>query len=264
MKNMKVLKIFMITGLAVSMLSSCKEDDMFDNLGSSSSGEYQAQLRVTLNTRRPAVGDSVILTANAAHRSDKIKSVEFVATQVEKYGVNIELGATTVTTYNAEDGVALMIVVDTIVNNVVWKSIDNAGGALNDYFVASTNNYVVNGVFKNFEPTELEDEDLIQSLPNEAFEILKNQLAPKITVADYLLLFPTAPNEHFVMSGATKTAVSATGKAYLRENLQKDNLISGGLVSAKKAGTILTKLTVKLTSENQTVSTVSNDFETPY
>ncbi|RRN77795.1 hypothetical protein EIM50_17805 [Pseudoxanthomonas sp. SGD-10] len=135
---------------------------------------------------------------------------------------------------------------------------------MNNYFVTSTNNYVVNGVFKNFGPTDLEDGDLIQVLPNEAFEILKNQLSSKITVADYLVLFPTAPNEHFVMSGANKTAVSAIGKAYLIANLDRNGLINGGLVSAKKAGTILTKLTVKVVAENQTVSSVSNDFETPY
>ena len=261
---MKLNRIFIIAGLTISLLTSCKEDDMFNELGSSSTGEYQAQLRVTLNTRRPAVGDSVILTANVAHRNDKIKSMDFIATQIERYGVNLELGNTTVTTFNAEDEIALMIVVDTIANNVLWKSLDNTNGTLNDYFVTATNNYVVNGVYKNFEPANLEDGDLIQSLSIEAFEILKNQLSSKITVADYLALFPTAPNDHFIMSGVTKTAISNIGKAYLISNLDKNGLVNGGLVSAKKAGSILTKLTVKVVADNQTVSSVSNDFETPY
>jgi hypothetical protein len=257
---MKLHKLFLLAGLAVSMLA-CKKEDMVGRLGNSTTGEVVPEVRVTLNTRRPALGDSVVLTTSTWHKSDKITKVEYLATQYDEYGINLSLRNTILKTYT--DSVKNLIVVDTLQSNEPYFSVSAENKELDKYYVTESNNYVVRGAYKDFAITEIKDADLINSLPAEVFELLKTQLAVAIKVADYALLFPTAPNENYTIVSGAKTGISTLGKTYLIENLTADKL-NTILLEATKAGSLKTTLTVRVSAQKSAKTEVVNEFETAY
>lgn len=257
---MKLHKLFLLAGLAVSMLA-CKKEDMVGRLGNSPTGEVVPEVRVTLNTRRPALGDSVVLTTSTWHKSDKITKVEYFATQYDEYGINLNLRNTSLNTYT--DTLKNLIVVDTLQNNVPYFSVSSENKALDNYYVTESNNYVIRGAYKEFAVSNLVDQELISSLPANVFELLKTQLAVAIKVADYALLFPTAPNENYIMSGTVKTGISTLGKSFLIENLTAEKL-NAILIDATKKGRLNTVLTVKVSAQKSAKTEVTNEFETTY
>lgn len=245
-------------------MMACKKESAIENLGSASNSGYNAELRVSLSTRAPALYDTVIVTASTWQKNDKIAKVEFLKTMIEKFGVTLELENTTIETW--DDTAPLLIVTDTASKEEAFRTINN--DELNNFFVTASNNYVIRTEFVDFKPFvgtyPANGAELLRQLPNEAFEILKSQLTFYIGVADYEKLFPSAPNDHYTMSGSSRTGISTVGKTYLKSNLTRQNLIDNGLKSITKIGTLTAIVTIKVTTEGGAVVTSQSSFSSTY
>lgn len=254
---MRFYKIFLVAGLAIGMLS-CKKESPITDLGNpTASNSARATLRVTLNNRAPAIGDSIIQTASTWHVNDKIDKIEFSETVVEKFAVNITLANTTLN--SVVDAKPVFLVVDSVAKNNIYRTINNQNNEFNSFFETFSDAYVIRDAYKKFIPKDIKDADLINSLTDEGFASLKNHLGFNINVADYRILFPSAPSTH--ISGAV---LSATGRENLNANLTKQLLITNGLRTATKKGDLIVSLKVKVFSETTASNEVVNVFVAKY
>jgi hypothetical protein len=254
---MRFYKIFLVGCLVISMLS-CKKESPITDLGNPiASNAARASLRVTLNNRTPAIGDSIILTASTWHVKDIIDKVEFSETVVEKYAVNIVLNNTTLNSF--VDDAPIFIIVDSLVKDQVYYSIINQNNELNKFFETISDAYVIRNVYKKFIPKDIKDAELINALTDEGFASLKNHLSRNINVQDYRALFPSAPSSD--ISGSTLTAA---GRANLNANLTKQLLINNALKTATKKGELIVSLKVKVTSQNNAFNEVVTVFQAKY
>ncbi|WP_256012630.1 hypothetical protein [Desertivirga xinjiangensis] len=262
---MKNCKIFLFAILVVVGLS-CKKNNPIEEIGALGGG-HKAQLSVSLSNRTPALGDIVVVTATTSHKSDKITKVEFSHTLSERFGIYLSLDNTVINTWH--DTNPILIVRDTIVNNDIWKTVSSgAADDLENYYRTNENYFVIPARYTLFAQRagkyDLAGPGLLLQLPDEAFEILKSQLARTIKVSEYARLFPTAPDGNYVMTAGTKTAISAIGKAFLRSNLSKQNLIDNGLKEIHKEGVMAASVNVRVTTENGIIKETSNSFESAY
>jgi hypothetical protein len=253
---MKLYKIFLIAILAVGLQSCKKESPIEDIGGATGNNEHMASLRVTLNNRNPALGDSIVVTASTWHIKDQIAKVEFIRTVVEKYAVNMELTNTSLNSW-LDDKTPAFLIADSLYKNEVWKVVTKA--ELNPYFETLTDSYVIRQSYKEFKQSDVKDAALINAISNEGFLSLKDHLSRKINVLDYKLLFPTAPAGD--ISGTTLTAA---GKLNLMNNLTRELLISKVLKTATKKGDLILSLKVKVTAQQAAVNEVTNVFQTKY
>lgn len=262
---MKIKNIFWIASIPFLMMG-CKKESPLEDLGGSLNNDYRAELRVSLDKRVPLLGDTVEFTASTWQKNDKIKQVAFLKTLVEKFGIIFELDNTSFNTWDATNPV--LVVTDTIQNKVSFKTVTSSNKELDNYYVTSSNNYVVDAEFTDFKLIDgaypASGNNLLLQLSTEAFEILKSQLAYHISVADYAKLFPTAPVTNYTLSGSTRVGISTTGKNYLRENLTKQQLINNGIKQIKKNGRFYATVTVEVTTENGAVTNIANSFESVY
>ncbi|WP_207428727.1 hypothetical protein [Pedobacter sp. SYSU D00535] len=261
---MKLYMIALMAGLMMSM-AACKKQSPVEELGATS-GRLRAEVRVTLSNRRPALEETVRVTASSWHTEDRISKVEFLHTLIEKFGVKLQLDNTTFSTWSSTDPV--MVVTDTIKKNEVWKSVSSVNKELDNYFVTATNNYVISGDYTLFKPVPgtyaMEGQELLMKLSEEAFSILRNQLSFVIAVADYQKLFPNAPAANYTTSGTTRTGISDAGRAYLRANLTRQLLVDTGFKSLKKEGTLRAILTVRTIVDSGAAAEVVNEFESTF
>lgn len=253
---MKLNKIFLVAVLAMVVLA-CKKESPIENIGSvTGNDEHRASLRVSLNNRTPAVGDSIVITATTWHVTDQINQVDFIRTVVEKYAVNLELNNTSLNSWLDEKTPAFLIV-DSLYKDEVWQTVDHS--SLNRYFETISDAYVIRKVYKEFKPAEVKDAALINAMPDEAFRSLKDHLSRNINVLDYKALFPTAPASHI-----TGSVLSAEGKANLNANLTRQLLISNVLKSAYKKGDLILSMRVKVGAQKTAANEVINVFQTKF
>ncbi|WEK19517.1 MAG: hypothetical protein P0Y49_22345 [Candidatus Pedobacter colombiensis] len=261
---MKRYIMVLLAGLSL-LTVSCKKNIPMENLGTSG-GRYNPQLSVALSNKAPAFGETTVVTATTSQRNDKIAKVEFLHTLSERFGVQLSLTNVTIKTWDVTS--PLMVVRDTIAKNVAWKTVSATDKSLDNYFVTSANNYVIPAEYSLFVQTDgkykISGPDLLRQLPNEAFEIIKSQLTFVIGVADYVKLFPAAPDANFVITGGVKTSISDAGKIYLRQNLTRELLISNGLKEIKKIGVMAAAVTVTVTTVDGAQTSISNSFESTY
>ncbi|WP_304064803.1 hypothetical protein [Pedobacter glucosidilyticus] len=254
---MKCINIFLIAGLALGLLS-CKKESPITDLGNTlDNNAHRATLRVTLNNRAPAIGDSIILTASTWHINDIIDKVEFSETIVEKYAVNLVLNNTTLNSF--VDDVPVYLVVDSVATDNIYYTIINENNELNKFYETLSDAYVIRNVYKKFMPQDIKDAELINALSDEGFASLKDHLSRNINVLDYRALFPTAPASD--ISGGSLTAA---GRANLNANLTRQLLINNALRTATKKGELITNLKVKVTSQNKAFNEVLTVFQAKY
>lgn len=261
---MKKHKIVLLLALTMLMFS-CKKKSPIGDLGTSTE-KFSAQLAVSLSNRTPVVGEAIVITATTAQLNDKIAKVDFLHTLSERFGVQVILDNATINTWSTT--APTMVLRDTIARNAVWGTVLSGARALDNYYVTAGNNYVLPMPYTLFVQTDgkykLTGSELLLSLPNESFEIIKSQLTFVIGVADYSKLFPGMPDTHYVITSGVKTAVSSLGKTYLRENLTRNILINNGLKEIRKKGMLVSTVTVRVTTEAGVQTSVSNSFESVY
>ncbi|TKC05121.1 hypothetical protein [Pedobacter frigoris] len=252
---MKLYKIFLVAVLAMFVLA-CKKESPIEDIVGSSNDDHRASLRVTLNNRTPALGDSIVITASTWHVSDQIAKVEFIRTAVEKYAVNLELNNTSLNSW-IDDKTPAFLIVDSLHKEEVWRTVDKSD--LNRYFETLSDSYVIREAYKEFKQADAKDAALINAISEEGFKSLKDLLSRSINVLDYKALFPAAPAGD--ISGASLTAA---GKENLNKNLTKQLLISNALKTATKKGDLIVTLKVKVTAQKSAVNEVINVFQTKY
>lgn len=253
---MKINKICLIAAMVIFMLA-CKKESPIENIGSATgNNEYRASLRVTLNNRTPAVGDSIVITATTWHALDQINKVDFLRTVVEKYAVNLELNNTSLNSW-LDEKTPVFLIVDSLYKDESWKSI--SGDGLNRYFETASDAYVVRQVYNDFKPVDLKDAALINAMPDEAFKSLKDHLSKNINVLDYKTLFPLAP-----VTDITGSVLSSGGRNNLNANLTRQLLINTVLKSAYKKGDLILSLKVRVTAQKTAANEVINVFQTKY
>ncbi|WP_439882071.1 hypothetical protein ACSX1A_02695 [Pontibacter sp. MBLB2868] len=261
---MKIYKTLLL-GLGVCALAACEKDEPMAELGKTS-GLYSPEVQMTASNRAPETGDTVAFTVTTWQRNDDIAKVELLHKLYEDFGLYFELDKTVVETWDPD--APLMVVSDTIANNVTWKTFPEDGMSLNDYYVTSNNAYVLRGEYKQFKPESgkysLEGEELLDQLPDEPYQILLNQLSYAITVAEYEKLFPEADDTKYKMTGGARTGISSAGQAYLRNNLTKELLKEKGFKELKKVGNIHTVVTARITTSSGVVAERTNEFKSTY
>lgn len=262
---MKIIKLLILSGFLAGILSSCEKDNPVADLGTNS-GAYRAGLTVAFSGATLEPEDTLTVTATTSHRNDKISKVEFLHTLYEKFGVIMELNnGTRVVTWTESD--PNMVVTDTVINNGVWNSVSSENNELNNYYQTETGKYVIRAQYDlfNSEGSKYPNEvGLLTLLPEEAFAILKNQLAYAVTVKDFEQLFPDADDSNFTVTGGVRTGISTTGREYFKQGLTKSLLQGTGFKEIKKAGKIYAVVTVRVTAEGNAVSEVSRNFEAFY
>lgn len=260
----KLYRLFLIPVAALALVS-CEKDEPMEELGRASDS-FRPEVRLALSNRTPELAEPVTFTVSAWHRNDNITSIELLHKLYEDFGVYFELETTKLTTWDETD--PLMVVTDTIANNTAWKSVPGDGKSLNDYFITSTNNYVVQGEYTHFQPVggaySAEGEELLNQLPAEAYQILLNQLGYAITVAEFSNLFPDAPETSYTLTGTARTGISPAGRAYLQSNLTKALLLEKGFKAIRKVGKLHAVVTARVETDNGTATEVSNEFNTTY
>lgn len=249
---MKNILIYIAIFSVVLGLSSCKKNDPITELGSSN-GQFSAQLSVSYNNTKPALGDTVIVTASTWQRDDKMDKIQFKQTIFESFGIVLSLqkGTKIDTKENVESNTSYstLILSDTIKNKDVWDTVLEKD--LDNYWVTASNNYVIRKPYelKRVAGKYPNDVTLISTLSPVDFGVLKSVLAYNITKDDYLLLFPNAPANHF-----TSTALSQIGIDNLKANLSKEGLTSIIKDIAKK-GTYNVTIEVDAITPTGTVTT---------
>lgn len=243
----------------VVLLVSCKKNDPITELGDSD-GEYYPMLRVTYSSNLPNVGDSVVVTASTWQRDDKIAKVEMTETAIEMFGLDFKMKkGTHVLTLDREDKLELLVITDTISNNVPWFEVNNTNNELNKYFVTESNNYIIQVpyVFELKTAKYVDDASVINELNSDEFNVLKSILAYAINQEDYKEIFPSAPSDHY-STGAY--ALSKLGMDNLKENLTKQMLVNS-IVSFKKVGDFSSKITINVITPSGAVKSSSNSFQ---
>lgn len=220
-------KVILYTVLLVTVFwsSSCEKNDPITELGTTN-GEFSAQISMSFNNTRPAIGDTVAITVSTWQRDDRFDRIEFHETIFESFGIQLRLEkGTSIDTKDIASGnstFSTLILTDTIKNMAVWNTV--LAKDLDQYWVTVSNNYVIRFEYEveRLDGKYPSDISLISSLSDIDFAILKSILAYNITKEDYLLLFPEAPETHFTNGGTY--ALTQSGINNLKENLVKENL----------------------------------------
>lgn len=218
---MNRILLYICSLLVLSVATSCEKNDPITELGTTN-GEFAATLRVSYNNTRPAIDDTLIVTASVSQRDDRFDKVVFSETVFETFGIDLQLlKGTAIKT--KEETFSTLLVTDTIKTKTAWKEVKRT--ELDDYWVTVSNNYVIRADYKVQQATGIypNDATLIGKLPDNEFAILKGILAYSITKDDYLSLFPGSPATHFTTSGTY--ALTALGMENLRANLTKAALL---------------------------------------
>ena len=223
---MKNIIKYILLGVSLIGIFSCKKNDPLTELGTTN-GEFSAQLSVSYNNTRPAIGDTIYITASTWQRDDKFDKIVFYETIYESFGIELQLEKGT--SIKTKDEVlnnntySTLILNDTIQNRTAWHTVLDKD--LDRYWVTFTNNYVIRIPYevKRLDGKYPSDKTLITSLSQTDFAVIKSLLAYNISREDYLLLFPTAPTSHFTNGGTY--VLSATGMSNLRENLTASKLL---------------------------------------
>lgn len=244
---------FLILGV---LIISCKKNDPIGDLGKTNN-EFASQLRVTYNSTRPAIGDTLIISASTWQRDDKFQKVDIYETIVETFGINMTLkNGTNILTKTADE--STLTVVDSILKKKVMMEVVAAD--MDQYWVTSSNNYVIRkeyvvelktGKYAN-------DATLIQGLSDGEFSVIKGLLSYVINKNDYLLLFPGAPATHFTTGGTY--ILSTIGMANLRENLTRAVLISN-IDNIKKVGNYSLTVDVAAITPTNTTTASTRTFD---
>lgn len=253
----KAFSILIIIG-SVLFMAACSEDDPITDLGETS-GDYYPYLSLNYSTSSPALGDTLTLTATTFHRNDNIASVVFSETIVEKFGITLTLNSgTSIATYDESN--PTLIVTDSIKTASPWLSIDNSTGDLDAYYVTESNYYAVSTLylFQVEEGAYDNNENMINQLSDEAFDIIKSLLAYAITKTDYISLFPDATDADFTSSGTY--VLNSSGMENLKENLTRDQLIAI-TSSLNKEGTYSVTIDVEASALSGVYSSESQTFE---
>lgn len=214
------LKIYLGFIIMCMFMISCKKNDPIAELGDTNN-EFASQLRVTYNNTKPAIGDTLIVSASSWQRDDKFQKVAIYETLVESFGIDMTLtNGTRVLTTTADE--STIMVVDTISNKNVLLEVQAAD--LDKYWVTSSNNYVVNYSYmvKVKDGKYANDITLIDKISEANFGSLKSILSYSISKSDYLLLFASAPATDFSTSGAY--VLSTAGMTNLKQNLTRAKL----------------------------------------
>lgn len=218
---MNRILLYICSLLVVCVATSCKKNDPITELGTTN-GEFAATLRVSYNNTRPAIDDTLIVTASVSQRDDRFDKVVFSETVFETFGIDLQLmKGTAIKT--KEETFSTLLITDTIKTKTAWKEVNRT--QLDDYWVTVSNNYVIRGDYEVKQATGMYPNDvtLVDKLPDNEFAILKGILAYSISKDDYLSLFPGAPATHFTTSGTY--ALTALGMENLKNNLTKAALL---------------------------------------
>lgn len=251
---MRNLLTYITVFITILGFSSCEKNDPITELGDTN-GQFSAQLSVSYNNTKPIIGDTVTVTASTWQRDDKIDKIEFKETVFESFGLvfTLEKGTAIDTKENKDSNTSYstLILSDTIKSKEVWNTV--LGKNLDDYWVTSSNNYVIRTRYelKQIAGKYPNDVQIISSLSTVDFEILKSVLAYNIVKADYLLLFPSAPATHFNSAG---TALTQLGINNLKANLSKEAL-AGIVKTISKKGTYNVTIEVDAVTPTGTVTT---------
>lgn len=250
---------YLLSALLVPLFIACEKNDPITELGDSN-GQFSAMLTVSYSNNRPAINDTVTVTASTWQRDDKIAKIEMTETLVENFGLNFTLSkGTNIVTFDSEKSLSLLQLTDTIANNKPWFVINNDAKQLDDYFVTTTNNYVIRAKYP-FVITDgkyVNDATIINALSDDEFNVIKSILAYQISQADYKVLFPTAGNDH--LSSGTY-ALSTIGINNLKSNLTKTLLIEN-ITSLKKVGTYSAQIYTNVITPTGAVKSSNNTFQ---
>ncbi|EFK58420.1 hypothetical protein ACFU8T_17625 [Sphingobacterium spiritivorum] len=251
----KITNILYAVVLACALIS-CEKNDPISELGETN-GQFAAQLRVSYNNTRPAIGDTLQVTASTWQRDDKFSEVRFMETIVETFGINMSLknGTQLLTKGETE---STLTVIDSIAKANSWLKV--AAADMDKYWVTVTNNYVMVGRYPMVikEGKYPNNSSLITKLSDQEFEILKGLLAYTITRADYLVLYPSAPASHFTNGGTY--VLSQTGINNLKQTLTKTQLLPV-VNSIKKVGKYSVTIDVAAITSTGTATVATRTFE---
>ncbi len=244
--------------LVVGIFASCEKNNPITELGTTN-GEFAGTLRVSYNNTRPAIGDTLIVTAAVAQRDDRLDKVVFYETVFETFGMDLQLekGSSLKTRITEKDS-STLLVTDTIRARANWKEVLRAN--LDDYWVTVSNNYVVRGDYKvNQLPGKYpNDKTLIHELTSDEFEVLKSLLAYAINRDDYLTLFPGSPSTHF--TGSNTNVLTLEGINNLKSNLTKEMLLPV-VKSLTKVGTYSVKIDVDVITPTGATTSATRTFD---
>lgn len=235
-------------------ITSCKKNDPIAELGDTNN-EFATQLRVSFNNTSVLFGDTLVISASTWQRDDKFQKVDLYETVVETFGINMTLkNGTAIVTKTADE--STLSIVDSILKKSVMlevKAVD-----MDKYWVTASNNYVIRHPYlvKSKPGRYANDVTLIQNLSDGDFDILKGILAYTISKADYLLLFPGAPNTHFATGSY---ALSAVGIANLRQNLTRPTLINN-VLTIKKIGNYNIVIDVEAITQTNVITSSTRPF----
>ncbi|WP_164123206.1 MULTISPECIES: hypothetical protein [Sphingobacterium] len=245
--------------LIIPFVISCDKNDPITELGDSN-GQFLASLSVSYSNSKPALGDTVLVTASTWQRDDKISKVEMTETVVENFGLNFTLTkGTNISTFDAEKKISLLKLTDTISKSEPWFVVNNQNKELDQYFITLTNNYVIRAryPFKHKDGKYKNDVSVFNELTNDEFAVIKSILAYQISQADYKAIFPTSPASHF----STGTyALSNEGMVFLKASLTKELLIQH-IASVKKAGTYSSEVFTHVTTPSGAVKSSNTTFQ---
>ena len=244
---------FLIVGL---FMMSCKKNNPISELGNTN-GEFASELTVTYNNTKPAIGDTLVISASTWQRDDKFKKVNLYETVVESFGLQMTLNnGSSIITKTADE--STLTVIDSIAKKSVILEVKDID--LDKYWATSTNNYVIRypyivkvktGKYPN-------DASLINQLSDTDFSVVKGLLAYTITKADYLVFFPGSPTTHFTTGGTY--ALTALGMANLKQNLTKTALIAN-VLTLKKIGSYNLTVNVEAMTLTNTITSSTRTFD---
>lgn len=243
---------YILYTIAAVILVGCEKNDPITELGTTNH-EYSAQLSVTYNNTRPAIDDTVIVTASTWQRDDRYDRIVFYETLYETFGLNISLeyGSSFRT---VEDTYTTLSLTDTIHGRTAWLTVSS--NELLDYWVTNTNNYVIRGEYVvNLEEGQYpSNENLINVLPANEWEALLSIIAYGINAADFNAIFPGAPAG--LISG---TLLNAVGREYLRSNLTRQLLIDA-VSNIAKLGTYNVVIEVEAITPTGAITATTRTF----
>ncbi|TCC83767.1 hypothetical protein EZ444_25990 [Pedobacter hiemivivus] len=236
------------------LIISCKKNDPIGDLGETNN-EFATQLRVTYNSTKLVMGDTLVISASTWQRDDKFQKIDIYETVVETFGINMTLkSGTSVLTKTADE--STLTVLDSVLNKGVLLEVFAAD--MDKYWTTASNNYVIRQLY----PVKVKvgkyanDVTLIQKLNDADFGVLKSILSFAITKSDYLLLFPTAPAGHF--GGAT--VLSPTGRENLKQNLTRP-MLTAIVQTIKKVGSYNLIIDVAAMTQTNTITASTQKFE---
>ncbi|MCA5005717.1 hypothetical protein [Sphingobacterium bovistauri] len=257
---MKSIFKYMILAVFTLGVVGCDKNDPITELGSTN-GEFSAQLSVSYNNTRPAIGDSLIVTASTWQRDDKFDKIVFYETIYESFGVEIKLKhGTSINTKDIEQDnnkYSTLIMSDTIKSRGEWGKV--LAQDLDKYWVTVTNNYVIRLPYtiQRLDGKYPSDNSLITKMTTSEFAILKSLLAYNITKEDYLALFPGSPSSHFTTAGS----LTNVGMDNLRSQLTSQKLLEITNAVVKKGAYTVALVVDVITPTGAVTSSTPRIFE---